>query len=103
MLISYQLNKEYLTKVFCVNKSKPQLHCNGKCYLKKQLDVKQDQEENNSATINFDKLPEIFWLPQFTKTQNHFLSSATYLFSFNKIFLSLEYTIPCFHPPALKA
>ena len=44
--LNYQLNKAYLTENLCVNKSRPQLHCNGKCQLAKKL----AEEENNSKT-----------------------------------------------------
>lgn len=44
IVVNYALNKEYITKTFCENKEKPQMHCNGKCHLKKQLE-KQDKKE----------------------------------------------------------
>ena len=33
----YQMNKEYITSVFCINKAHPELHCDGKCFLAKKL------------------------------------------------------------------
>lgn len=50
----YTLNKEYVTEKFCINKAKPKMHCNGKCYLKKQL-AKSGDETNNSEK---QRLPE---------------------------------------------
>jgi hypothetical protein len=35
--INYSLNKEYIAKNLCENRKKPGSHCNGKCYLAKQL------------------------------------------------------------------
>ena len=35
----YELNIEYITEKFCENKDKPQLQCNGKCHLAKELNV----------------------------------------------------------------
>ena len=29
IITSYQLNKAFITEVFCVNKAKPELHCEG--------------------------------------------------------------------------
>lgn len=37
MIAFYELNKEYITEMFCVNKSKPTLACEGKCFLRNQL------------------------------------------------------------------
>jgi hypothetical protein len=36
--ISYTLNKAYIIKEYCINKAKPELKCDGKCYLKKQIE-----------------------------------------------------------------
>jgi hypothetical protein len=46
-VINYQINKEIIAKTYCVNKAKPNLHCNGKCHLAKQL-KKQDKSQNQS-------------------------------------------------------
>ncbi len=37
LVVSYQLNRSAITARYCVNKARPQLHCNGKCHLAKQL------------------------------------------------------------------
>lgn len=33
----YYAHKEYIAEVLCINKSKPELECDGKCYLKNKL------------------------------------------------------------------
>ncbi|GAB2688793.1 hypothetical protein GCM10027037_09200 [Mucilaginibacter koreensis] len=43
----YELNKNYITTKLCENRSRPWLHCNGKCYLMKKL--KQAEEKQNST------------------------------------------------------
>jgi len=43
----YGINKDYITANFCENISKPDVQCNGKCYLKKQL-KKADEPVNNT-------------------------------------------------------
>lgn len=40
----YQVNRDYITRVFCVNKNRPQLKCNGQCYLAKQM---READEKN--------------------------------------------------------
>ena len=37
LLVSYELNKAQITARYCVNKARPQLHCNGQCHLAQQL------------------------------------------------------------------
>lgn len=36
-LAEYAANYEYISKVLCINKEKPQLKCNGKCHLMQEL------------------------------------------------------------------
>ncbi|MBC6611801.1 hypothetical protein H8B15_12775 [Hymenobacter sp. BT507] len=60
-VVDYQLHKERITKLFCVNKARPQLHCNGKCHLAKQLRKAADEEGKapNGAVVKlkFEALP----------------------------------------------
>lgn len=37
VMAKYLLHKKEITAKYCVNKDKPQLHCQGKCFLRKQL------------------------------------------------------------------
>jgi len=49
MYSGYQLNKKYITSVFCINKEHPELHCDGKCFLStklKELEQKNKQEQD---------------------------------------------------------
>lgn len=41
---SFKANQAYIAKELCENKAKPQMHCNGRCHLKKQLAKEQEQE-----------------------------------------------------------
>jgi hypothetical protein len=54
LVINYQLNKSSITKSFCENKTKPKLHCNGKCHLAKQL-KKQEKNESQSSSNSSEK------------------------------------------------
>jgi hypothetical protein len=71
-LINFYLNQETITAKFCVNKNKPQLHCNGKCFLAKKIKEQEQKEaadaimelskiEVVSASSYFTMLPEIFF------------------------------------------
>jgi hypothetical protein len=37
LVLHFVVNQASITARFCVNKARPRLHCNGKCYLAKQL------------------------------------------------------------------
>ena len=55
VVMHFKLNQKAITEQFCINKNKPELHCNGKCYLSKEL---QETENTDSKKIlntkNFD-------------------------------------------------
>lgn len=48
VLISFKLNKRYIVNNLCENRAKPELKCNGKCFLQKKLKETEDREKNNS-------------------------------------------------------
>jgi hypothetical protein len=41
----FEMNESYIAKELCINKNKPALHCNGKCYLMNKLRQAQDKEQ----------------------------------------------------------
>ena len=51
-IVYYELNIDYIIETYCVNKDKPELQCNGKCHLAKQLQVSPstNEEGKNSNT-----------------------------------------------------
>ena len=48
LVVDFTLHRATITARFCVNKARPQLHCDGKCYFAKQL-KKQEERESKSA------------------------------------------------------
>ncbi|TPE41039.1 hypothetical protein [Pontibacter mangrovi] len=99
VLSSYFANKAYIAAVLCENKDKPEMHCEGKCYLKKQLQKAESPESDNAGfTLKLEVSP--FTAPgsawrgaigavATTAAPRPFLKS-NYRYSF--------YTA-CFHPP----
>jgi hypothetical protein len=66
----YNLNKAYVSKVLCVNRDKPQMHCDGKCFLKKELNRNADDQRNDqhstasvSLLLFFEQLTDKFIFP----------------------------------------
>ncbi|MBX2906693.1 MAG: hypothetical protein KF744_11685 [Taibaiella sp.] len=67
----FNLNREYIAKSLCENRSKPSKKCNGKCYLKKQLKKVDDTEHGSStgSTLKIEKTEVVCLVPatfQFT-------------------------------------
>lgn len=44
-IVEYAMNYDYIVNVLCENKDKPQLQCDGKCYLSKQLAAQQSEQD----------------------------------------------------------
>lgn len=44
VIISFTINQDDIARTMCVNRDKPEMHCNGKCYLAKQLKKQQEQD-----------------------------------------------------------
>lgn len=54
--IYYQINKEYISQQLCENKNNPQLHCNGHCFLSKQLKKAEAQGQKQAQKILKEKV-----------------------------------------------
>lgn len=83
-LVYYGLNINYIIEKYCVNKDKPELHCNGKCHLAKQLEV--IDTKNNTATLNNLNLLEAFF-PIFNTTNSYFFTEVMHLLKVKNKFI----------------
>ena len=103
ILLDFNLRKDYIYKVLCINNEKPITVCGGKCYLSKRLEdtsntTSQSQESKSRRTT----APELF------KCINHFDFNSK--LSFNELTLQF-YPLECttlngvrgrvFQPPKL--
>lgn len=94
-LMEYAVNYNYISTVLCINKSKPELHCNGKCYLSKELSKTNNSDSSplNKTKNSGQKILDICTLPEITSVQNaekflsvnfNFLYETVYSFLFLK-------------------
>lgn len=60
IFFSYEFNKAYIIENYCINKNRPQLHCDGKCYLAQKLKTAQEKEENQSKMTVYKLWLEVF-------------------------------------------
>lgn len=54
----FHLNREYIAKVLCENRARPQLKCNGKCYLAKKL-KQQQQKQDKETSERVENMPVV--------------------------------------------
>ena len=53
--VYYNLNKAYITQKLCENRNNPKLHCNGHCFLSKQLKKAEEGAQKQSQNIVKEK------------------------------------------------
>lgn len=53
--VNFTINQKFIIENFCVNKDKPELKCDGKCFLAQKIqDAKEQQESIPAFTFNKD-------------------------------------------------
>jgi hypothetical protein len=101
--IWFKVNQEQIIAEKCENKATPMLHCNGKCYLSKQLEKLEQKEQNhNSKTNPFNNNIKFEYIP--TPLEINLLFAAIEskekdIFQ-NKIQAVNEFSGCIFHPPS---
>lgn len=46
----FELNRDYIAAHLCINRDKPWLHCNGKCYFMRKIKQEQEKEKTEERT-----------------------------------------------------
>ena len=95
--VGYELNKNYIATVLCENINKPELKCDGKCYLSKKIKQAEKEDQKPGQTASKTMLS-----PNFIFTNFHFKSYlrqiATIYPAGINIYLS-KISKSVFHPP----
>lgn len=60
---SFQINKQYIVEKLCENRKRPQLQCNGNCYLMKKLKQAEEREKKQAEKNELNNI-EICLLQQ---------------------------------------
>ena len=58
----FELNRDYIAKNLCVNRSKPWLHCNGKCYFMKKVKQAEEKEKNEERQSQKNLIQDAFFV-----------------------------------------
>lgn len=56
--LDFELRHDYIVKNLCINKSRPELHCDGKCYLAKRIAAAKEKEQQEAGRNFIFKLCE---------------------------------------------
>lgn len=97
-LVEYAINYDYISKVLCINKDKPEMHCNGKCQLMEKLE-KQKDEDYKSLRILIEEYPIGFVeLIEINKNLSDKSLTSKDNFTYDKEY-SYLFLDTIFHPP----
>jgi len=72
VLLDYYANRDFIKRVLCINTDKPELHCDGKCYLMTRLKAEEAKKQSEAPMPLRDKQhdiqlfhPSVFQYPAF--------------------------------------
>ncbi len=105
--VNFQLNQKEIVRMECENRNRPELHCNGKCYLAKQLQkadnlLDERREESSKSLVNLKWMEtSLFACPEtIVMKLDQSTISLKETSNFNVVnFYHFENGLSCFHPP----
>ncbi|WP_419213064.1 hypothetical protein ACNR9Q_02730 [Maribacter sp. X9] len=56
-IVEFVINKDYIVEFLCINKDKPMLNCDGKCYLAKMIQKEQKDRHQNLPSADLRDYP----------------------------------------------
>ncbi len=56
--LDFELRRDYIVKNLCINKNRPELHCDGKCYVAKRIAAAREKEQQEAEQNFIFKLCE---------------------------------------------
>jgi hypothetical protein len=104
-IVNWKVNQVEITEKYCVNKAKMNMHCDGKCYLSKQLKLQEDEEQADLTKKNLPKLKKLKGIEVFSEFESIAIIFNTEFELQNKPISEIikNYTYEeinlCFHPP----
>lgn len=63
-VVGYAINYDYIVKELCENRQKPELHCNGKCQLMKELAKASEHDKPSQQKKSANAEVEILFCQQ---------------------------------------
>lgn len=100
LILAFDLNQKYIATELCVNKNDPHSHCNGHCYLSRQLQKEENSNTPISGSSKEKNEIQLFCndIPDIITVQSHL---ATNTHTHNYFFTAQDYENSFFHPPSI--
>jgi len=101
-ILTFKANQNQIIEKHCVNKAKPEMNCEGKCFLSKIFKKKQSDKNNNSDNSIVEEPSRVFLFPP---TLNEALTNNTLCNNRSNFFFKTpklqSFYQSVFHPPDL--
>jgi hypothetical protein len=103
VFVSWEANRDFISKNLCENRNRPMMHCNGKCHLRKQLEA-GEQKDGNPLPSSIKSFDEIVVLAE----ENHllqfpFAADLQQYYPEESIAVPVSPVHDIFHPPTCSA
>lgn len=102
VLMDFQWRQDYIAVVLCENRDKPDLECNGKCYLAKQLrgvDMTDDSPKPKSRIQEIQEHIFFFYSPIYTLSLTSILPQRVVIDTRARLGTSSDYLDRLWRPP----
>ena len=101
IFFNYQLKKNYIATFLCENRNKPEMKCEGKCYLCKRLKNENKKDQENPERKAENKFEIISFVPRFEFSHPGF-KAITFNYPHYQESVYSSFTQTFFHPPQSK-
>ncbi len=100
---SFKINQEYIAKVLCINRNKPEMHCDGNCILMQRIKAEEDQERKQIPQALKEQKELVFCYDPALVTFKQTAQKPTKrrIVAFYQQPVSSDFIVDIFHPPAL--
>lgn len=104
-VVDYLVNYDYIVETLCENKDRPEMNCNGKCHLSKELAKEAGNDDKNplSGKTSKSEIPQIIISEHVSEFL--FLSGSepatTEEIGYKSVFYTSLFSSKILHPPRL--
>lgn len=103
LYLDFEIRRDYIVANLCENRTRPQLNCNGKCYLAKRMAALEEQEkrqaEKNYMARLLDNVMDHHTSFSFSPQMASFQIPPGLNFPYSSPFIAHISTDDIFHPP----
>jgi len=95
--LNFKINQDFFAEI-CINKDKPEMHCNGKCHLKKQIRQHEKEESKKNKQIA-EKEYQLFIQSINKLKKESAIPDSEKLSAYSEPLNPVQYSVDIFHPP----